>query len=37
MNGLDEAKKNFLLCEEYLSEFATKSSDALRIKEEEDD
>ena len=37
MNELNEAKKNFLLCEEYLSEFATKSSDAVRIKQEEDD
>ena len=37
MYELEEAKKNFLLNEKYLSKFATKSSDALRLKEEKED
>lgn len=37
MEVLEEARKNFLLNEDYLSSFATKSSDALRLKEEKDD
>ena len=37
MKELEEARKNFLLNEEYLSPFATKSSDALRLKAEKED
>lgn len=37
MECLEEAKKNFLNKESYLSEFATKSSDAIRMRDEEED
>lgn len=37
LEEIAEAKKNFLLDEENLSQFATKSSDAIRLKEEIDD
>ena len=37
MKCLEEAKKNFLNKESYLSEFATKSSDAIRMRDEEED
>lgn len=37
MNFLEEAKANFLKKEEILSEYATKSSDAIRINDEEND
>lgn len=36
-NNLEEAKKNFYLIDNNLSEYATKSNDAKRIKEEIDD
>ena len=37
MNELEKARNNFLLNEEYLSSFATKSSEALRLKDEQED
>jgi dGTPase len=37
MNCLEEAKKNFLKKEENLSEYATKSSEAFRLKSEKED
>ena len=37
MNVIDEARKNFLSKEEHLSMYATKSSDAIRIYDEEED
>lgn len=37
MNYLEQAKKNFLLKEEKLSEYATKSSDAIRLYSLEED
>ena len=36
-NILKQAKENFLLQEEYLGEYATKSSDAIRLKESQSD
>lgn len=36
-SNLEKARKNFLLYEESLSSFATKSSEAIRIKKEESD
>ena len=36
-SNLEKARKNFLLYEESLSSFATKGSDAIRIKKEESD
>ena len=37
MNNLDEARKNFLASEDYLSDFACKSSNAVRLKDNVDD
>ena len=37
MNYIEEAKKNFLLKESTLSEYATKSSDAIRLTDESSD
>ena len=37
MNNLSKAKDNFLLTEEYLSSYATKSSEALRLNEISED
>ncbi len=37
MNNLQIAKENFLNKEKYLSKYATKSSDSIRLKEEQDD
>ena len=37
MNYLEEATKNFLNKESYLSEYATPSSDAIRLKEDNED
>ena len=37
MKVLQEAKKNFLLKEEHLSKYACLSSDAIRLREEDDD
>ena len=37
MNVLEQAKKNFLNKEKYLSEYACKSSEAIRLYEDEDD
>ncbi len=37
MNNIEKAKENYLLREENLSDFATKSSDAIRVKENIDD
>ncbi len=37
MNNIEKAKHNFLKKEENLSDYATKSSDSLRIKEEDED
>ena len=37
MNILEKAKKNFLLKEEHLSKYATKSSDAIRLRESDDE
>ena len=37
MNPIDEAKKNFLNCEKYLSPYASKSNESIRMVYEEDD
>ena len=37
MNPIDEAKKNFLNCEKYLSPYASKSDESIRMVYEEDD
>ena len=37
MNIQDEIKNNFLISEENLQSFATKSSEAIRLNEEKDD
>lgn len=37
MDYINEAKNNFLNKERYLGEYATKSSDAIRIKEDDED
>ena len=35
MNALEDVKKNFLLKEQVLSSYATKNSEAIRLKEQE--
>lgn len=37
MDNYEKAKKNFLMKERYLSKYATRSSDAIRFKEENED
>ncbi len=37
MNALEDVKKNFLLKEQVLSVYATKNSEAIRLKEQEED
>lgn len=37
MEVMEKARKNFLLKEEHLSSYATKSSEAIRLKEQEED